>query len=273
MTDIHLNFVSNTKTMFAEVGGRDLFLNAIRDSLPDALFLTGDIAEGPSLPKFLDMLSEIAPTYFVMGNHDYYNSSIKKMHKWASHVTRSDKPMFWMNAAGVVPLTEKTAVVGVDGWADAHYGNPETSKVALNDWFAIKELLFRMPHSIETHLERRIPALRALGYAEATRLRPALLEALESFQTVYVLTHVPPWDTATWHEGAHSDPDWLPWFSCKAVGDVIEECAAKYPDKKVTVLCGHTHGSGHCERMPNVECFTGGAAYRYPEIQKTLEID
>ena len=36
----------------------------------------GDIGEADTLQKFLDELAAIAPVYFVLGNHDYYRSSI-----------------------------------------------------------------------------------------------------------------------------------------------------------------------------------------------------
>ena len=274
MTDVHMNFVPNEKMLFGGGrGGLDLFLDEIRHTNPDALFVTGDIAEAPSLPKFLEMLGSIATTYFVLGNHDYYHGSIAKVREWAREVTADESsPLIWMNEAGVVPLTDQACVVGVDGWGDAQYGNPTSSRVVLNDWYCIKELVFRRNESLQTHWDRRVPALRKLGEAEARTLSGPLVEALERFETVYVLTHVPPWDTATWHEGEHSDPDWQPWFSCKAVGDLIEECAAQFPDTKVTVFCGHTHGEGYCERLPNLECFTGGARYRCPKVQKSFEI-
>ena len=30
---------------------------------------------------------------------------------------------------------------------------------------------------------------------------------------------------AAWHQGQLSDDDWIPWFTCRAVGDVILRCA------------------------------------------------
>lgn len=35
--------------------------------------------------------------------------------------------------------------------------------------------------------------------------------------------HVPPFREASWHQGRISDDDWLPHFTCKAVGDVLRE--------------------------------------------------
>ena len=71
--------------------------------------------------------------------------------------------------------------------------------------------------------------------------------------------------------GAISDDDWLPWFTCKAVGDVLLETAAAHPDKHFTILCGHTHGSGHVHIRPNLEVHTGGAEYGRPVVQTVFE--
>ncbi len=42
--------------------------------------------------------------------------------------------------------------------------------------------------------------------------------------------------------GEISNDDWLPAMCCGAVGEVIAEVAAEYPECGFTVLCGHTHG-------------------------------
>ena len=59
-TDIHLNFLGAEE--------RALFFSSIRDRQPDAVFVTGDIAEAPSLVSLLDeMLRGIrVPLYFVL---------------------------------------------------------------------------------------------------------------------------------------------------------------------------------------------------------------
>ena len=64
---------------------------------------------------------------------------------------------------------------------------------------------------------------------------------MRRFQHIMVLTHVPPFREACWHEGRISDDNWLPHFTCKAVGDVLIEAMAANPDHRMTVLCGHTH--------------------------------
>jgi hypothetical protein len=73
------------------------------------------------------------------------------------------------------------------------------------------------------------------------------------------------------HEGRLSDDNWLPFFSCKVVGDVLLEAMTQAPDRKMTVLCGHTQGAGEAEILPNLRVITGKAVYGEPVVQKLLD--
>jgi hypothetical protein len=85
-------------------------------------------------------------------------------------------------------------------------------------------------------------------------------------------THVPPFRESCWHEGQVSNDDWLPLFTCKAVGDVLVEAMAAAPDQKMTVLCGHAHGGGEAEILPNLRVLTGGARYGNPAVQQVIGV-
>ena len=76
-----------------------------------------------------------------------------------------------------------------------------------------------------------------------------------------MLTHVPPFRDASWYAGRISSDEWLPGFSCKAIGDLLSDVAARRPKCRFTVLCGHTHGSGEARVRANVEVYTGEADY------------
>lgn len=88
-------------------------------------------------------------------------------------------------------------------------------------------------------------------------MRARLPQALSEFQHVIFATHVPPFREACWHRGKISDDDWLPHFTCKAVGDVLLEIMKENPDRKLIVLCGHTHGAGEAQQLPNLKVLTG----------------
>jgi hypothetical protein len=40
----------------------------------------------------------------------------------------------------------------------------------------------------------------------------------------------------------------------------------------MTVLCGHTHGGGQAQILPNLRVLTGGARYGRLELQQVLEV-
>jgi hypothetical protein len=166
----------------------------------------------------------------------------------------------------VVPLTERTGLVGIDGWADGRLGDWESSGVLLNDYVFIEELAgLEKPH--------RLRVMQAIAAEEAAALEPRLREALTRFDTVVVGTHVPPFREACWYEGKISNDAWLPHFTCKAVGDVLLSCAREHPTRAVRVLCGHTHGAGSARLLPNLTVTTGGAEYGHPAVAGLLEVD
>lgn len=258
LTDVHLNFL------------RPLALRAFYDRLnaerPEVVLLSGDIAESDSVVRFVDEIAAEtgAPTYFVLGNHDYYRSSIRAVRDELSrrHGTRAK----WLPAIAPVQLTASTVLVGVDGWGDARAGDPEGSNVLLSDWHAIDELkrgLVDRAHRIET--------LRRLGANDARTLRD-LLARVPASERLVVVTHVPPFVEACWHEGKISEPAWLPWFTCIATGEVLVEHARAHPAQQMLVLCGHTHGDGVYRPLPNLEVRTGGAKYGAPAVQATIDL-
>jgi Icc-related predicted phosphoesterase len=164
-----------------------------------------------------------------------------------------------------VPLTEATALVGHDSWADGRLGDGEASDVMLNDFILIKEL------RIESKAEL-FERLRALGDQAAREAEVNLFQAFKRYRRVIFLTHAPPFREACWHESRISDNDFLPHFTNKAMGDMLVRIMESYPDRELTVLCGHTHGHGVVKMGENITVRTGGAVYGAPAIQDILEI-
>jgi predicted phosphohydrolase len=259
LTDIHLNFL------------RPLALRAFYDKVaaerPDVLLITGDIAESDSLTRFVAELASHtrARTYFVLGNHDYYRSSIRRVR---DAMARPPANTTWLPSSDPIQLTPRTVMIGVDGWGDARCGDLD-SKVQLSDWHLIEEL--RRPERAA-----RIDALQRLGANEARALADKLTRVPAS-EHLLVLTHVPPFPEACVYDDAPSEPAWQPWFTCIAVGEVLAGYASRHPDQRITVLCGHSHGLGVYKPAPNLEVRTGGwpkgvEGYGNPIVQATLEL-
>ena len=267
LTDIHLNFLDDR--------GRRRFAEAVAERSPDALVISGDIAESPDVVAYLEEMAAILrrPIYFVLGNHDYYRGSILETRREIARMEGRSESLVYLNTAGVVELTPTTALVGHDGWGDARLGDFYRSGVLLNDFFLIDELrrfsgalgiLDRPP------LER---ALQALGDEAANHFARVLPEALQTHRRVVAVTHVPPFREAAWHQGKYSDDDWLPFFACKAVGDCLLDVMQSRPDRELLVLCGHTHGGGQAQPLDNLQVLTGAAEYCEPAVQQVFEFE
>ena len=156
-------------------------------------------------------------------------------------------------------------LVGHEGWGDARLGNFARSQVFLPDFITIKDLS-------GVYHDRRLlrQRLEALGDESAAYVAGILPEALARYRQVVLVTHVPPFREAAWHDGRSSDDDWLPYFSCRAVGNVLLDVMRRHPSCNLLVLCGHTHGSGEVRMLDNLLVRTGGAEDRRPRIHQML---
>jgi 3',5'-cyclic AMP phosphodiesterase CpdA len=263
-TDIHLDHASE--------GARRKFCESVNERA-DAVLITGDISESHILGSSLTMLAEliVRPIYFVLGNHDFYRGSVASTRRIVDHVVSDTKGLVYLSQAGVVPLTRETALVGHDGWADGRLGDLYGSDVILNDFLLIDELKhWRAQYELDKPALRR--ALETLGDEAATYLKGVLPAAAEKYPCVIVATHIPPFREAAWFRGSPSADDYLPFFSCKAVGDVLVDAAPKHPACQFLVLCGHTHDGSEVQVLENLRVLTGPAEYGKPVIQQVIDV-
>lgn len=260
LTDVHLNFLSPMQV--------DDFLAGVARAQVDAVAITGDIAEAHSLLAALRRFEEVLnrPTYFVLGNHDFYGGELAQVRRQVTEFCHEHPQLVYLtDQAEPLALTDQVALVGTDGWADGRLGNYETSIVQMTDWRVIRDF-------VGMGKRARLELLHQLGDESAAHLRGVLTAALKSYSRVIVLTHVPPLREACWHEGQHSDDQWAPHFTCKAVGDVLLDLARRNPSRQIDVYCGHTHGAGQCQPLPNLQIVTGGAEYGWPKVQQVWEV-
>ncbi len=261
LTDIHLNFLAPEALLSLE--------DLVRRTEPDAILVGGDIDESPRLTACLRGMAERLPwpVYFVLGNHDFYRGSIAAVRREAAGICRELPQLTYLTEGQVVELTPNVGLVGHDGWSDGRAGDYWRSDVFLNDYYLIEELAEPLTK------EERFHRLNRLGDEAAEHVRRVLPVALERFPHVVVLTHVPPFREACWHEGRLSDDNWSPHFTCVAMGQALREVARRYPHRQITVLCGHTHGAGEARIGDNLLVLTGGAEYGRPEVQRVFEFE
>lgn len=260
LTDIHLNFLGIEQI--------EAFLYTVRAQAPDIVLISGDIGEARSIHDYLYKIERDLqlPVYFVLGNHDFYFGSIAHVRAGMQNLSNTSRWLRWLPTLEVVPLTEKVALVGHDSWADGRSGSYARSQVMLNDYLMIAEF-----NGLDK--SARLHQLNALGDEAALYLQKVIPQAFERFRHVYVLTHVPPFREACWHQGAISDDNYLPHFVSQVVGETLREIMLARPDCQMTVLCGHTHGEGSAQILPNLRVFTGGSEYGRPIVQRVFELE
>jgi len=260
LTDIHLNFLNDSQ--------QSEFIGNVRDAAADVLLIGGDIGEAHSVIDLLKQIDDALqrPIYFVLGNHDFYYGSIGDVRRRVVALCQERPRLHYLSESGCHSLTQRTAIVGHDGWADAREGNYARSLVTMNDYRLIAELA-------PLNKEQRWNMLKLLGDEAAAHIKAHLPSALERHEHVLLLTHVPPLRGACWYDGQISDDEWAPHFTCQSMGCAMLEVMENYPQRQLTVFCGHTHGSGTAEPLPNVIVHTGGAEYGHPTVAKVFQVD
>lgn len=264
-TDLHLDHASQ--------GAWRGLIDAIRapvcdDRRADGLVITGDLSEGDDVTVKLRRMAHATemPIYFVLGNHDFYGSSISRTRQRVIATVREDGRLNYLTDGGPIELAGGCFLLGEDGWGDATEGDFAGSPVRLNDFSKIEDF-------------RRLPPehwkgqLNGLGEESAARLASKLESLPADADHVLILTHVPPFREACWYQGHTTDDDWAPFFVCGCVGRALRSFAATRPTTRITVLCGHTHHGGVCHLAGNLTVLTGEAIYGQPKIQGFLRIE
>jgi UDP-2,3-diacylglucosamine pyrophosphatase LpxH len=260
-SDIHLDF-------FRTPDKAKVFGDCLANEKPDAegLIIAGDISIASKLEEHLIQLYSgfKKPIYFVLGNHDFWTSSFKEVNKKVLTLTKKIPDLHWLQNEGPIKF-ETFDMVGVSGWYDAYYGNTK-STIALNDWYSIIEL---MPGV--SYRDLLIQLIREEAGKQADVLYKQLKNTTAN--TIIIVTHVPPYKEASWHEGEMSDYNtWLPWMSSASTGAVIDRYAEANPDKSIVVITGHTHSPGIYQKK-NVTVYTTKAIYGAPDITGKLYKD
>lgn len=258
-SDIHLNH--------ADLRSWDHWASQIKQADADGLLITGDISEADDVVFQLRRIAETLhiETLFVLGNHDFYGSSIASTRRNVSATARDTPLLCYLTDSGPIELTSNHFLVGEDGWGDGTEGDFENSPVRLNDFVAIKDFCRVDPIDWQR-------LMREQGAESANRLQTKLSGLPDSTLKVLVATHVPPFRESCWYEGRTTDDHWAPFFVCGQVGTVLKQFAIENPKIQITVLCGHTHHAGTAEITSNLTVHTASAEYGAPRVEQVLEL-
>lgn len=262
LTDIHLNFL--------EPDERADFYRKLHNLEGDALLLTGDIAEAPSVGPILQEMHAAVkkPIYFVLGNHDFYRSNVAAVKNQMTHLTETHPEIIWLPHGDFYILEKNILLLGQDGWADGRLGDYHHSSVSLNDSRYIADLYQQKIVGKQHLLEK----MQELADVDAAALENQLEQALQKNpKNIIILTHIPPFKEASWYQDKVSDDEHLPYFTSKAMGDVLIKIAHKNPHIKFLILCGHTHTKAEYQPSYNLLIKVGAAEYYNPQVQEVLD--
>lgn len=270
VTDPHFNFIKAKRT--EELGA--VLAKQYFDAHIKACIISGDIAEAKDVVELLKafMRGWQMPVYFVLGNHDYYGGSISRVERDIDLLCLEDGRFIWLDRYH--DYVNGIAVVGAGGWYDGVHGDAKGSRVLMSDFQWIDDLKVHFPgaKSWEWYPESRFPLLeklQELAPKSVARGEEHLVQACTMGKDVIFVTHYPPYKEACWHEGKMSDNEWLPWFTCAAMGDMLDRVADAHPDNLIQVLCGHTHSSGCLPSSAEPSCADGRSSIRTPTSPRT----
>lgn len=261
VTDPHLNH--------APLPAWERWIGAVASAQPVAgVVITGDISEADDVVFELERIAgELAvPIYFVLGNHDFYRSSIAQTRQNVIAASRGHPCLNYLADCDPIRVDDGVYLIGEDGWGDATQGDYENSLVRLNDFALIEDFAHSDPSRWKQMLVQQ-------GAASAERLTDKLSQLPEDTQQIVVATHVPPFCESCWYEGKTTDQNWAPFFVCGSVGQVLEQASQARPHCTLTVLCGHTHHAGVAHIRDNLIVYTGAAQYGSPQVEGVLEIE
>lgn len=259
ITDVHLDALDKTEY--------DTFVQSVVSLSPDAVLLTGDIGTAETIADDLPHLARDfnRPLYFVLGNHDFYHGSIAEVRERVGRMVANNTRLTYLTRSEAILVTDKTALIGHDAYSDGGYGDYARSDVRLNDYLYIKELK-------NLGKTRRLKVMQSLAGEAADHFRRYLPVAFAKVDRAVLLMHPPPYKEACLYLGRIGGDLHLPHFSCKMVGDALIGVMRELPDKRLTVLCGHTHGGGDIQVLPNLRVLVGSSDYHTPLVELVLDL-
>jgi Icc-related predicted phosphoesterase len=255
-SDLHFDFIRPLQ--------RQRFLDSVAMSGANGVVITGDISTSR---RIADNLGSIAgtglPTCFVTGNHDYYAGNFVATDAAIASVCRQFPNLTRLGLGEIIPLGERTVLIGHSGWSDGRAGMGPMTPVRMNDSLLIADLRLEGAALFEK--------LAELGIASARYLESVAAVAVQQADQVVVATHVPPFPEASRHEGAPGEPSHLPHFTNVAMGESLRKIARAWPRKKFMVICGHTHERFTWQAEENLVVKVAGARYGDPAVEEILE--
>lgn len=260
ITDPHFNFL--TKNTLVKK------LVELQSSKADGIFITGDITTGNQIYHHLDLMVKIItkPIYFVLGNHDFYHECFEAIDILMKEICLKHSNLYFLDNLESIKLNENTGLIGHTGWYDGRWRNPKTSIVYSWDFALISDF------KEEKHFKSKLRLVRDLADMAAEQIGRNLEKALQKYDTVYMLTHIPPWPERYSSLRIPFDLFWKPYNSSKIMADTLSYIMDKHPGKQLNVLAGHTHNRKYTKISNNINLFVGDATHGKMHIENIFSI-
>jgi len=262
-TDIHLDFLRGDNQRLIQ------FAESLIANNPTGIFLTGDLSTSRELIFHLSAIEKVVqrPTYFVLGNHDYYGGEVEKIRKQMRELSNVSPFLRYMPTMPYYAVTPGTAVIGHDGWYDAYHGDWKTSNFGMMDWNSIADF-----YPIRGNKASIVTQARKMALEGVTHVHNSIKQAVRYHRNIIILTHFPPFKESHIHQGRVGDDNAQPWFTSKMMGDMLLDASKAFPQTHFKVLAGHTHGKFDGKITNNLEVHVGGAEYNEPSLQGLVEV-
>jgi predicted phosphohydrolase len=259
VTDPHLEWLSDENL--------EAFFTSLAESETEGVIVSGDISYSKTIKYHLRRFSQLPmPTYFVLGNHDIYESSFAYVHEMVRRSVKDHKNLVWLTETVPIRLTDKTFLIGHDGWADGRAGMSQRSGFLINDYRAISD--FR-----GLSVGSTFNLMQTQADIATRRLNRQILKIIgaQKGDHIIIVTHAPPFVKACRYAKGPTSPEYIPHFSNVGMGKAIEAAANK-TKARVSVLCGHTHEEVRVNINDKVAVWVGPALYGSPTYT-TIDAD
>jgi Icc-related predicted phosphoesterase len=255
VTDPHLEWLSEEKL--------EAFFASLAESETEGVIVSGDISYSKTIKYHLKRFSQLPmPTYFVLGNHDIYESSFAYVHNMIRRSVKDHKNLFWLTESKPIQLTDQTFIIGHDGWADGRAGMGAASGFLINDYRAISD--FR-----GLSLSGTFNLMQTNADIGSRKIK-AQIEKIGA-KHVIAVTHAPPFVKACRYAHGPTSPEYIPHFSNVGMGKALEDVAEK-TKARISVLCGHTHEEVRVNINDKIAVWVGPALYGSPSYT-TVDAD
>jgi 3',5'-cyclic AMP phosphodiesterase CpdA len=261
LTDLHLDR--------APAKVREQFYFRLNEGAFDAAVITGDISCGHGIEMHLAEIARATVpkmVYFVLGNHDFYRSTFANVQRRVEVVCARNSNLRQLGHGEIIPLGKSDALIGHQGWADGRAGWGARSLAHNPDFQAIGDFRGLSKEEAFEHLKR-------LGNNCAKYFRGLLPYALTCHRHVWIATHVPPFSQAALYDGQPCDRLRQPFFANIAAGGVICSIGRKFLDRRLTVICGHTHSRSTVRAAENIDVLVGAARPGTPDFQHVFSLN